>query len=280
MCWSVEVSLIAAVYGYAVSFVLYKRKRSARDPWYALFLSTFTTTQLFDALFWYIKGPDADLPCADLSGFMVGHGAPFWGAVNLFVSRYVLPPVIFFQPIVLSIFPSPALKKLRPAYRVLVAAASLLPVVFGTCTKVWTGPMPVSLPTLLYDGILPPLWLMFAGIALWSMGAMAFVRPARCWMGILLVGGVNLVILQLLDGTIRLVSKLCFWCLLLSILWLLEPLWLPSAEGDKAALSSARKQPQADVAAAGLKVPLVTVAGAADDADGASEGEGGPVFKN
>ena len=44
---------------------------------------------------------------------------------------------------------------------------------------------------------------------------------------ILLVGGINLGILALIDGTVLLVSKLCFYCLLLSVLWLLEPLWTP-----------------------------------------------------
>ena len=33
MCWSTEVSLIAAGYGYLVSLYLYHRKYSVRDPW-------------------------------------------------------------------------------------------------------------------------------------------------------------------------------------------------------------------------------------------------------
>jgi hypothetical protein len=72
------------------------------------------------------------------------------------------------------------------------------------------------------------------GVALWAVGAMLFLRPARCWVGILGVGGLNLVLLQLFDGTIRLVSKLCFWCLLLSVLWLTEPLWAPPTTAAEA----------------------------------------------
>ena len=67
MCWSIEASLIAAAYGYAVSAYLYHRKYSARDPWYCAFLATFTTTQLFDAWYWYLlkqAGPGAkEVPC-------------------------------------------------------------------------------------------------------------------------------------------------------------------------------------------------------------------------
>ena len=36
------------------------------------------------------------------------------------------------------------------------------------------------------------------------------------------------ILLILIDGTIRLLSKLCFYCLLLSILWLSEPYLYPS----------------------------------------------------
>ena len=56
MCWSFEISIAAAVYGYLVSYYLKNRNYSIRDKWYALFLATFTTTQLFDAIFWYMIG--------------------------------------------------------------------------------------------------------------------------------------------------------------------------------------------------------------------------------
>ena len=100
MCWSIEVSLVACVYGYLVSAYLYKRKYSIRDPWYAAFLFTFTTTQLCDALLW-----------SQQSGGSSGHldNAPIeCSTMNLMVSKYLVPPVVFFQPIVLSLYPSDA----------------------------------------------------------------------------------------------------------------------------------------------------------------------------
>lgn len=59
MCWNIESSVISAIYGYAVSVYLYHRRYSNRDPWYAVFLATFTTTQVIDAFFWYIAGEGA-----------------------------------------------------------------------------------------------------------------------------------------------------------------------------------------------------------------------------
>ena len=33
MCWNLEVSLVAGMYGYAVSYYLTRRGYSDRDPW-------------------------------------------------------------------------------------------------------------------------------------------------------------------------------------------------------------------------------------------------------
>lgn len=229
MCWGVRVSLVAAVYGFAVSGYLHHRQYSSRDSWYALFLASFTCTQLFDAFFWSTKDEDeVDLPCSPITlGNLVDLNAGAW---NDFVSRFLLPPALFFQPIVLAMFPSSAFKALRPPYRLLVVAAGTIPMIWGGCTTVWTGPMPVALPTLLWEGVLPPLWLVDCGIALWGVGAALFLRPHTVWIGILAVGGFNLILLRLIDGSIALISKLCFWCLLLSLLFLADPIIHPSRQ--------------------------------------------------
>jgi uncharacterized membrane protein len=72
-----------------------------------------------------------------------------------------------------------------------------------------------------------PLWTVRAGIALWSVGALGFIRPVWYGIQILLTGGVVLSLLYIYDGTIILLSKMCTYCLLLSIVWVLEPLWDP-----------------------------------------------------
>jgi len=83
----------------------------------------------------------------------------------------------------------------------------------------------LQLSTLVYWGF--ELFLFNAGLLLWSLAALLFICPWAA-TNILPVGGVNLLILQYIDGTI--LSKLCCYCLQLSILWLLEPSWAPKGD--------------------------------------------------
>ena len=220
MCWSIQVSLVACVYGYCVSAYLYRRKYSVRDPWYCLFLATFTTTQLCDALLW-----------SQQSGSHLDNTPLACSPLNLFVSKYMIPPVVFFQPIVLAWYPSDAGKGycIRNVYRVLCGLGCGVLMVFYGCSTLWHAPSTAHdhLPTILWGGVELPLWTVRAGIALWSVGALGFIRPVWYGIQILLTGGVVLSLLYIYDGTIILLSKMCTYCLLLSIVWVLEPLWDP-----------------------------------------------------
>eukprot|EP01062_Namystynia_karyoxenos_P024046 TRINITY_DN19331_c0_g1_i1.p1 TRINITY_DN19331_c0_g1~~TRINITY_DN19331_c0_g1_i1.p1 ORF type:complete len:270 (+),score=91.53 TRINITY_DN19331_c0_g1_i1:73-810(+) len=221
MCWSLEVSIVAGIYGAAVSAYLHQRAYSYRDSWYGLFLLSFTLTQFLDAFFWWYKGEKGQVPC---------------DSVNLYFTKVVVSAAIFFQVFVLTWFPSSRFPTLRKWYRVLPAVGAGVCAVFGKCTFAWTTEHGLlRLPTLVYWGFHDgfgtpgvPLYLMLAGVAMWSIAALAFVTPWWAATNILMVGGVNLVLLTIIDGTILLVSKLCFYCLLLSLLWLSEPLWAPS----------------------------------------------------
>ena len=159
--------MAAAVYGYAVSYYLRHRNYSIRDKWYALFLATFTTTQLFDAIFWYLKGDSDDVPCV---------------AVNYFLSKYILPPVLFFQPWVLSMYPSKSCQHVRSCYRILTVVGCLVLVFSYGCSKLWHAP-PGTLaahdkyPTILWGGLDLPVILVNAGIGFWAIGACMFVTP-------------------------------------------------------------------------------------------------------
>ena len=82
---------------------------------------------------------------------------------------------------------------------------------------------------------MPAEWVIWAGIALWAGGAFLFCTPWFVWVQILLVGGTVLSLLAQFDGTIRLLSKMCTYCLLLSIVWVLEPAWDPSRSRRRAA---------------------------------------------
>jgi hypothetical protein len=229
MCWSVEVSLAAAVYGYLVSYYLRHRNYSKRDPWYALFLATFTTTQLFDAIFWYLKGDGEDIPCV---------------AVNYYLSKFLLPPVLFFQPWVLSLYPSQSCLKFRKCYRLLTIIGCCVMIAVYKCSTVWkTTTGPDRYPTILWGGVELPKWLVQAGIGFWSIGAFTFVTPFRYALQIILVGGCVLTLLVIFDGTIILLSKMCTYCLLLSFVWVLEPLWTPPSKEAQAELKAQQMAP-------------------------------------
>lgn len=93
MCYSLHVSLAAGFYGVLASLYLHNRNFSARDAWYAQFLMCFTMTQFFDAYIWSLEDPNdpRTLFCD--------------GTMNLLASKYVLPIIVFAQPIVLTFYP-------------------------------------------------------------------------------------------------------------------------------------------------------------------------------
>ena len=232
MCWTFEVSLCAALYGFGVSYFLSKRDYSSRDAWYAIFLCSFTLTQLLDAFFWYRAdasraiSPFPIVPC---------------DATNLWFTRIIVSAAIFSQVFVIAAYPTdPKRTCITPQFRVIFSALPALGIVFcaviSKCTTSWqTEGGALQLPTLVYWGTtqadgtpgMPPK-IFSAGVALWSIAAFTFITPWWVATNILLVGGVNLVLLLAIDGTILLISKLCFYCLLLSILWLSEPIWAPT----------------------------------------------------
>jgi len=228
MCWSLEISLIAAGWGYAVSGYLRWRQYSIRDTWYALFLATFTTTQLFDAYFWYIKADQDEIPCTE---------------ANYILSRYFLPPVVFFQPIVVSIFPLHQqgcdCKCVRWLYRIGTLAGCVVGIIYCGCSIIFrvNGDQEyVDLPQILWGGVYPPAWIIYVGCAFWALGALLFVRPWRASIAILVVGTIVLTLLTFVDGSVRLLSKMCTYCLILSFVWLAEPLWNPSSVNNNTSI--------------------------------------------
>ena len=212
--------MAAAVYGFAMSYYFAAvRKHSYRDPWYGLFLTSFTLTQCLDSYFWWRSRStlDGSVPC---------------DAGNLYFTKIFVSAAIFSQVIVITAFPSqtirPWVNKWRAPYRILPTIGAVAMAVVGKCTyaTVTEGGL-LQLPTLVYWGHEPPVLLFYTGVVLWSVAAMVFITPWWAATNILIVGGINLSLLMLIDGTVRLISKLCFYCLLLSVLWMLEPLWTP-----------------------------------------------------
>lgn len=156
---------------------------------------------------------------------------------NLFISKYILPFAIFFQVYSITLFPSEASPKLRVPFRLLSVLGAGLLMLIWDCTSFYNTTGLLKGPTLLYGGVEPTYGLFSLGVLFWSAAAFLFCKPFWVCRNILIVGGINLILLLIFDGTIRLVSKLCFYCLQLSIMWLLEPKFVPpplcTGEGDK-----------------------------------------------
>ena len=217
MCWNLQVSIYAAIYGFAMCAYFLKRNYSTRDPWYAVFLGSFTCTQMLDAFFWSRADPrSGEVPC---------------DAANLAFTKWGVTPVLFAQVLSITYFPADKNNCLKALTRSAVVGVIVFVGWIAQCTYVYhtTGGL-LPGPTLVYWGFIPPWWLFFGGVALWSIPALLFIYPTVYATNILAIGGLNLVILHYVDGTIFLVSKLCFYCLQLSILWYFEPKWAPPGD--------------------------------------------------
>jgi hypothetical protein len=164
-------------------------------------------------------------------------------SMNLYFTKIIVSVAVFSQVVAITMYPShttrPWCNSFRKPYRILPLIGAGSMAYFGKCTysTVTQGGL-LELPTLVYWGFVPTRLLFNMGVALWSIAALVFITPWWAATNILLVGGINLAILTVIDGTILLVSKLCFYCLLLSILWLLEPLWCRHSLCDTSSLSS------------------------------------------
>lgn len=239
MCWNLEISLVAAFYGFSMCYYFYNRNYSTRDPWYALFLGSFTCTQLLDAFFWSLSTEDD--PQKGLPVSLVCDSTNYW------FTKFGVTPVLFSQVLCITVFPEGTANDwLKPYVRYFVLFIIALVALIAECTTVLQttgGYMPG--PTLVYWGFMPPWWLFLGGVAVWSVPALLFIYPTVYATNILAVGGLNLAILQVLDGTIFLVSKLCFYCLQLSILWYFEPQWAPP--GDRTSVPCTPVPPNEEV---------------------------------
>jgi len=186
----------------------------------------------------------------------------------LLISTSSILQVIFFQPMVLSIFPSDAYLKLRPPYRIVTLIGCAVPIASASyaCTTVWAGSSP-GRPEILFGGVMPPAWVVTLGIGIWALGAVLFVRPLAAARDILLVGSVVLTLLAVVDGSVELISRMGTYCLLLSFVWILEPLWM----GPGPALTTTT------IYYGGLQRPFLEGGGGGDEPKAGAVPVGGPV---
>ena len=97
MCWNITVSFASAATAWIVCIYLLYRKHSPRDAWYARYLFTFTLTQLTDIILWTLNesGDEGLKACVP---YQLQFGSvPSEQKVNFYVSKFIIPLVIFSQ---------------------------------------------------------------------------------------------------------------------------------------------------------------------------------------
>lgn len=108
MCWNAEVSAASAVGAWLVCAYLWYRNHN-NDRWSAVYLLTFTFTQVVDVVLWMDEDTFGLSTCSE---------------TNLVTSKYVIPMVVFSQHAVQCYYPSEYLKN----HRLVLALLHLLPV--------------------------------------------------------------------------------------------------------------------------------------------------------
>jgi hypothetical protein len=207
MCWSPEVSALAAVGAWGVCAYLYYRNDNF-DRWSAAYLFTFTLTQVVDVFLWLDEGKVGLSSCSD---------------TNFVISKYIIPMVVFTQHFVQCYFPSDKLQD----YRFPIAVAHLLPILgmmyqFQCSNLVetshgmsicWGGHIAETYQILIHTGIVAAVFVAMMP----SVVALAHVATL----------GAVMTFLFKTENTLALGSKWCSYCLIYSFVYLAAPYWAP-----------------------------------------------------
>ena len=245
MCWNRNVSLVAAAWGWvACALLAYRGGRN--DRWYALYLFTFTLTQVIDAVLWSLQY-DRGLEACDGRRMSFAVGAPDGQLANLIVSKYAIPAVVIIQYAAQLAYPSSRNPRLRRVMLLGYVAAGVVMCYTSGCTDVIRAKFPEPHSTLRWGGTrtpaLPILLVAAATIAnffvvidsveniasmasgAWSLISTQVVDD-RIVLAVLVVPFLCVItILWTTEGTLALGSKWCTYCLIYSILFLAAPLW-------------------------------------------------------
>lgn len=255
MCWNIEVSIASCLFGWATCLYLLKRQRSERDSWYALYLLTFTFTQIIDAFLWHLNSKNEMeqglVACRkfqfQFSAAPTGNG----DYLNYAVSKYMIPLVVFSQHATQLMYPSEQYKK-NPKAQNRVIAFHAFPCLimcfcFG-CTMLTESNFPYGAETLFWGGNFQefPQALIQFGATLHS-GLVAFGFYYFCNMrGAVLKAhliplGCVVAFLWITEGRMDFGSKWCSYCLIYSLVYICEPWWYPNGHDSPAAATKATK---------------------------------------
>merc|ERR1712242_185299 len=98
-CWNKEFSLFSALWGWMACAYLWYRCYSPRDKWYAIYLLTYTFTQLVDIYLWteHETMPGGLKGCPERKEAFGGAPDDEAQYTQYMVSKYVIPMVVFVQ---------------------------------------------------------------------------------------------------------------------------------------------------------------------------------------
>jgi hypothetical protein len=213
MCWSAEASIIAALGAWCVCIFLYVRNVNF-DRWASAYLFTFTLTQLVDFALWMEEGRVGLASCS---------------APNHTISKYIIPCVVFSQHCVQCFYPSKKLSK----FRAIIAALHLLPILgmmyqFECSSIVKT----IHGSSLCWGSVTAEMYQILI-----HSGIVAFVflllMPLRVGIIHVVVLAFVMSLLYTTEGTLALGSKWCSYCLIYSIMYIVDPYWAPASETAK-----------------------------------------------
>ena len=223
MCWNRNVSIVAAVWGWvACALLAYRRGRN--DRWYALYLFTFTLTQVIDAVLWSLQY-DRGLEACDGRRMSFAVGAPDGQLANLIVSKYAIPAVVIIQYAAQLAYPSSRNPRLRKVMLLGYVAAGVVMCYTSGCTDVIRAKFPEPHSTLRWGGTRTPA-LPILLVAAATIANFFVVVDDRIVLAVLVVPFLCVItILWTTEGTLALGSKWCTYCLIYSILFLAAPLW-------------------------------------------------------
>ena len=241
MCWNIQISAASCLVGWVACALLVVRRRSPRDLYYARYLFTFTFTQLIDIVLWHLHGETpGGLQACTAYQVQLGRNPPAGHPqeANFYISKYVIPVVIFSQHAMQLSYPSPMF--LQHRYKLIfahVVPCVVVSVAFA-CTRLTRASFPSPHDMLFWGGDFD-MWtftVVQIGATLHS-GLVAYgftlIMPrGRVLAAHLLFLGLVVSTLWITEGRMDFGSKWCTYCLIFTVVYLAEPLWLPA--GSKA----------------------------------------------
>jgi len=233
MCWNLEISVISALYGWLVCTFL-RYRNGPRDKFYSNYLFTFTFTQIIDMVLWYLNNysttglQDCSEYQLQFTNYPKNNQLP-----NYIISKYILPITIFLQHTIQCTYPNTDILYRK---RCILIILHIIPIFFMcllfSCTILYPSYFPVNGKTLLWGGDISIFPFMINQLfALLHSGIVTIIfyifmkNDKRVLIAHVMPLYMIISFLFITEGTIMLGSKWCWYCLVYSLIYIMDPIW-------------------------------------------------------